>query len=360
MDELSDQIRAYYDATIEPTPVRQRAVDGAGDPPKRIPKTPSDNGDERAAHQPLEFVALPVSAIDHHLEVVMSNPDRPTPRRRLWMAVAAAAAVVVVAIGAIAVASRDKDQKPVVSTNTLPVATVADTLPSAPVLPAAPSVDAVVPADARFRRPFTIAATGDALPADWNGATLADNGSAPTRLTSMDELPNSDRLNFLFEFCDDDNEDDQCSRGPDFGDADGAPAEDWPAAANRPFHIRHGFVNNGSEALGPGFDLAVYIFSEVDEPDQPHSIGPTQRYTTDYTVQGEGDACGPSNATEADTVSCEWFVHDFPDGLPEGRWVVWAVWEAPCQAWEDLEITECTDPDEVISLFSSGGSSPWS
>jgi hypothetical protein len=60
-------------------------------------------------------------------------------------------------------------------------------------------------------------------------------------------------------------------------------------------------------------------------------------------------------------VTCEWFVHDFSDGLPdEGRWALWAFWQAPCRAWIDLGFTDdCADPDEVLALFASGVDSPW-
>jgi hypothetical protein len=65
--------------------------------------------------------------------------------------------------------------------------------------------------------------------------------------------------------------------------------------------------------------------------------------------------------TQNEPETCEWFVHDFPNGLPEGRWAIWALWEAPCRAWVDLGLTAtCRDPGEVISLFSSGFDAPYS
>ncbi len=77
-------------------------------------------------------------------------------------------------------------------------------------------------------------------------------------------------------------------------------------------------------------------------------------------IRGTTDACGPTYRTQTGEVTCEWFVHDFPDGLPEGRHAMWAKWEAPCAAWVDYGFTEtCADPDEVISLFSSAFDAPF-
>ena len=64
--------------------------------------------------------------------------------------------------------------------------------------------------------------------------------------------------------------------------------------------------------------------------------------------------------TQTEPVTCEWFVHEFHDGLAAGRHALWAFWEAPCSAWIDYGFVEsCTDPDEIMSLFSSGVDSPW-
>lgn len=287
---------------------------------------------------------------------------------------AAGAAVAVVIVGVLIAGGDNGDSDAVAVTSTVsPLAPAATPSPSdlsqddsassasggaTTTSEPAASAAAIVPMDARFRRPITVLASADAVPADFEHAEVADDGGPPTRLESVDDLTTSDRLSFLISSCALYPDDDPCSRGYWFVDPDGEPpAERW--AANRPFHIRHGFVNETSEPLGPGFDLAIYIFSEVDEPNEPHSFGPTKRYTTDYIVRGESDACGPNHATQDGPVTCEWFVHDFPDGLPAGRWVIWGVWEAPCTAWEDLGMTECTDLDEVMSLFSSGASGPW-
>jgi hypothetical protein len=49
-----------------------------------------------------------------------------------------------------------------------------------------------------------------------------------------------------------------------------------------------------------------------------------------------------------------------PEGLPDGRFALWAVWEAPCSAWVEMGFTDaCVNPDEVMSFFSSGVDSPF-
>ena len=140
-----------------------------------------------------------------------------------------------------------------------------------------------------------------------------------------------------------------------FRDRDDPTQFDGPFPAGRAFHIREGFVNDGPEPLGAGFDVAIYAY-EFGQG----SVGLTYRYTSDYVLRGETDACGPTYESQVGTVSCEWFVHDFPNGLPEGRWAIWAMWEAPCSAWFDLGFVDgCDDPDQVTSLFSSGVDSPF-
>ncbi len=125
--------------------------------------------------------------------------------------------------------------------------------------------------------------------------------------------------------------------------------------AGRPFYVREGFINNGSRPLGAGFDVVLYVTRMEAGRDEP-----TVRYMSDYVLRGTTDRCGPTYATQSGPETCEWFVHDFPDGLPEGRFAIWAIWEAPCRAWVNLGLAAtCADPGEVISLFSSGFDSPY-
>ena len=197
---------------------------------------------------------------------------------------------------------------------------------------------------------------GTPLP-DVVGAVLADDGVGPLPLGAVNELPDSSYLNFLSEVCFDA---DECFRDAVLTDQkslDGEPVE-WEA--DQPFHIRHGFVNNNEEPLGEGFDLVLYVFP-MDVPGEEGGMttGPTSRYTSDYVLRSSSDQCGPTYRTQTGPETCEWFVHDFPDGLSEGRFALWAVWEAPCSAWLDLGFTDsCGDPIEVVSLFSSGVDSP--
>ncbi len=105
----------------------------------------------------------------------------------------------------------------------------------------------------------------------------------------------------------------------------------------------------------------IYVFP-LDETSESGggARGRTLRYTSDYVVRGTTEACGPTYLTQDEPMTCEWFVHEFHDGLPEGRHALWAVWEAPCRAWLDYGLTEsCTDAEEVLALFSSGVDSPF-
>ena len=125
--------------------------------------------------------------------------------------------------------------------------------------------------------------------------------------------------------------------------------------AGRPFHVREGFINSREQPLGEGFDLVLYVTRTDGTPDEP-----TRRFTSDFVLRGTSDRCGPTYRTQAGPETCEWFVHDFPAGLPAGRFAIAAVWEAPCRAWLDLGLTDtCRDPDEVTSYFSSGVDAPF-
>ena len=126
--------------------------------------------------------------------------------------------------------------------------------------------------------------------------------------------------------------------------------------ADKPFHVRHGFVNENEEPLGADFDVVLYVY----EYDGLRPDGPVRRYTSDYVLRGTTDECGPTYRDQSTPVTCEWFVHEFPDGLPSGRHALWAMWEAPCSAWSAYGFVDsCDDPDEIRALFASGVDSPW-
>ena len=196
------------------------------------------------------------------------------------------------------------------------------------------------------------AATGDTPLPDVEGAVLGDDGVGPLALGVVKELPATSYLNFLSEVCFD-----ICLRDAVFTDPDSPDEASGEWVAGQPFHVRHGFINDGPEPLGDRFDLVLYVFPMEDDRSL---IGPTTRYTSDYVLRGTSDQCGPTYRTQTGPETCEWFVHDFPDGLPEGRHALWAVWEAPCSAWLELGFTDsCGDASEVVSLFSSGVDSPF-
>jgi len=196
----------------------------------------------------------------------------------------------------------------------------------------------------------TLPTGGTPLP-DIAAALLGDDGSRPLPLGTINDAPNPDRLDFLFEFCRP-----ECYRDAHWMDPQNPELGSGVWTAGRPFHVREGFINNREEPLGDGFDVVLYVTRLDDGPDQA-----TYRYTSDYVLRGTSDRCGPTYETKTGQATCEWFIHDFPEGLPAGRFAIWAVWEAPCRAWLDLELADsCQDPDEVISLFSSGFDAPYS
>ncbi|NNE10682.1 MAG: hypothetical protein HKN41_00370, partial [Ilumatobacter sp.] len=290
-------------------------------------------------------------------ESTMTDPTRlddrqPGPRR--WMMASAAAAIVAMVgvVGLVLVNGDDEEPADEQASPTAPAATEPDAAPAASGDPGDASEHGfVVPEDALADREDGVMAPTFSTPLpDFDDVVIADSTDAPRRLESADELPDSDRLDFLSGFCDGVS----CFRDAQVRAADGSGQE---FVADRPFHVRHGFVVEGTEPLGPGFDLALYVFPMEDlvEFGDVDANGPHERYHADFVVRAETDRCGPGYETQDGPVTCEWFVHEFAAGLPEGRWALWAVWEAPCSAWITLERTEtCDDPDEVLSFFSSG------
>ena len=195
---------------------------------------------------------------------------------------------------------------------------------------------------------------------DFVGAVAGDDGAGPLPLGAVNELPGEDYLDFLFEECDWPGVE-GCFRDAHFKSTGGSSEGSGTGQAGRPFHVRHGFINNGDEPLGDGFDVVVYMTPMDNGPSEGGGVpgSATVRYTSDYVLQGISDQCGPTYKSQTEPATCEWFVHDFPDGLSAGRYAMWAVWEAPCRAWVDLGFTDtCDDPNQVISLFSSGVDSP--
>jgi hypothetical protein len=190
---------------------------------------------------------------------------------------------------------------------------------------------------------------GRELP-DFAAALPGDDGNGPLPFGTINDVPNPDRLDFLFEFCTP-----TCHRDAHWMDPDDPTKGSGTWTAGRPFHVREGFINDQDEPLGEGFEVVLYV-QRADGA----LAAPILRYTSDFVLRGKTDRCGPTYKTQEGVATCEWFVHDFPDGLPEGRFAIWAVWEAPCHAWTGLGVLSfCQDPDEVISMFSSDVDAPY-
>jgi glucose/arabinose dehydrogenase len=192
---------------------------------------------------------------------------------------------------------------------------------------------------------------------DVAGALSGDESAVRLKLGVVDDLPTGPYLDFLYHYGDCDP---GCFRDAVFVNPDDRSADPDPAGER--FYVRHGFINNSAEPLGEEFDVVMYLtrWSGPDPDDGAFDLGQTYRFTSDYVLRGSSYQCGPTYRTQTEPQTCEWFVHDFPDGIPSGRYDLWAVWEAPCSTWLDLAFTDsCDDPSKVVSLFSSGVNSPF-
>lgn len=279
-------------------------------------------------HGATEQTTIRVSASDDPDVDLTHRP--PTRRGPGGLAVLTASAAVVLSIGAISLLRNPQSE------------VVAPTDAAGP-----DDIITVLPDD-----PAEVQATGGTALPDFSDATPGDEPGDPLPLGTINELPGNPRLDFLFEFC----FSEPCFRDAHFMDPDKPEYGSGPWPAKEPFHIRHGFVNETGEPLPDGFGLSVYVLGFEDF----EVSSDTKKYHADYVIQGQTDRCGPTYGLEQEQVTCEWFVHDFPDGLPEGRWGVWAVWEAPCSAWVDMGLTDsCADPTEPVSYFASGFDSPF-
>ncbi len=200
--------------------------------------------------------------------------------------------------------------------------------------------------------PSGAAATGSTSFPDLDDAVAGDDGAERLPLGQVTAPAFADRLDFLHERCDDDF----CYRDAVFVNPEDPSLVSAAWEADKPFHVRHGFVNESEESLGADFDVVLYAY----EYDGVRPDGPVRRYSSDYVLRGSTDQCGPTYRGQSAPVTCEWFVHEFPDGLPSGRHALWAIWEAPCSAWSAYGFVDsCDDPDEIRALFASGVDSPW-
>jgi sugar lactone lactonase YvrE len=192
---------------------------------------------------------------------------------------------------------------------------------------------------------------------DFLGLRPGDDGAARLPLGTVVELPDGPRLDFLYEYCEP-----GCFRDAVSVTGDDPKVRTEEPAGDERFFVRHGFINNGPEPLGDEFDVVMYLtrWSGPEPSDGGFELGQTYRFSSDFVVRGTTDQCGPTYRTQSEPQTCEWFVHDFPDGIPRGRYDLWAEWQAPCSAWIDLGFTEsCDSADEIVSFFSSGVNSPF-
>jgi hypothetical protein len=164
-------------------------------------------------------------------------------------------------------------------------------------------------------------------------------------------LPNDAWLNFLAELCSD-----ICFRDAHWMDPSDPTRGAGGWVAHRPFHVREGFLVGDELDLESGYDVRLVI-TRRDGPVLGIGVYPLDRPVvdwTDYVVLGTARWCGPRYAEQGGPQECVWFVHDFPAGLPPGRYDIRAEWHAPCSAWLELGFVErCEDPDAVASMFDS-------
>jgi len=278
------------------------------------------------------------------------------------------ALVVSVALVAAACTADDADSTTTTAALTLAAPDITPTATPTPTTTTSPTTTAVPPttttsAALTLAEPDICAEPQGECP-DFSQALPGDDGDGPLPLGTVDEVPNENRLDFLFRVCFD-----ECFLDAHFLDPENPEFGAGTWTADKPFHIRNGFMNSSGEPLGEGFDLAVYVSRQPGYSDESHldeadeagfELGEVYKFTSEYVLQGSSDRCGPTFESQTSSEICEWFVHDFPDGLPLGRFTIWAIWEAPCSAWSDLGLPEiCDDPDQVISKFSSTVNAPF-
>ena len=209
--------------------------------------------------------------------------------------------------------------------------------------------------------PFSPDAGGEVGPTggtpfpDLDSAAAGDEGVTEP-LGVIDTPPDTVRLDFLFEFCWE-----GCFRDAHFMDPNNPGVGSGNYPADTPFHIRHGFPNDTGTDLGDDFTVTIHI-TPMDIPGEFGGTATAQTitYTPDHTLIETTERCGPTYRTQTPPVTCQTYVHEFPDGLPEGRHAIWATWTAPCHWWADHDLTAtCDDPNTPITAFTSGYDGPY-
>jgi TIR domain len=172
----------------------------------------------------------------------------------------------------------------------------------------------------------------------------------PSSLRYRATPPDTARLDFLQDFC---------RAGGCFRDAQWVhptqPVRTGTWNAYAPFHIRHGFVNADPPGASAPIRVTVDVYiARREGPDLGPDVFPIDqwyRFSPDYVVREITDHCGPGYQTQTEPVECDLYVHDFPDGLPPGRYSIFVQWRAPCATW--FEASVCDRPSDVMSLFDS-------
>ena len=226
---------------------------------------------------------------------------------------------------------------------TTPVVSPAHDGRTPPAQPSYVSIDGIPDSDNPSTTPIT----------DW---LPGDDAADPLPIGVVDLLPGNIFLDFLVEFCNDE----RCFRDAHLVAIDGSEIEDVPFN-DTAFFVRHGFVNTGDEPLGEDYGVDVYISRRAGPSlgEGIFALGQTYKFTSDYVVRGTANECGPLYQEQSTPVECEWFVHDFPDGIPAGRYDLWSVWRAPCFAWMEMGLTFFCLNNDVMSLFSASVNSPF-
>lgn len=187
--------------------------------------------------------------------------------------------------------------------------------------------------------------------------TSLDIVTARLPLNARTAPPDNPRLDFLNTECDDFCFRDAVMINPD-NELEGSGT--W--LAGEPFHVRHGFINEGTEPLSEDFTVELTVTRRRGpvSDDIDYALNHTYRFSPDYVLRGTTPECGPGYRDQIEPQACEWFVHDFADGLPPGRYDIWAAWFAPCSVWLDLGLVEtCPDPDEVTTKFAGSVNMPF-
>lgn len=185
-----------------------------------------------------------------------------------------------------------------------------------------------------------------------DGDTAENDERDVRRPTSSEAIPpDSPRLDFLVTTLCSSN---SCQLDPMFVDDQGRTSD--TLRAGDPFHVRHGFVDTDAAPLLPVFDIELIITRDRGPalPIGQWELGESTIYRSEFGLMEDTDRCGPDYFTQTETLPCEMFVIDFPDGLPAGTYLVSLNWLAPCSEWDELGFDRpCDDPDIVVAGFQS-------